>query len=305
MSKHGPIAAGPDERPRIPRGPSLIERAANVYDFRASLRGTPEAYVEAQRPDPALAPAPAAPAAAPRPVANRGGVVALAALEEGGFILPGRKPTALSEEFRVVKRQLLADTEGVARSILVCSARPDEGKTFCAINLAISLAAERDIEVLLVDADVAKPEIVAMLGLEDGRGLLDAIADPAVDVEECVIRTDVARLSVLPAGNRTHEATELLSSARTRDVLDRLRAADPRRVIVFDSPPALAASPAGVLAMHCGQALFVVRAEQTSEADIREALGLVSACPKPRLLLNGVEFGANSRRFGRYYGAEA
>ncbi|WP_419825885.1 exopolysaccharide biosynthesis protein [Sphingomonas sp.] len=301
MSKHGPIAAGPDERPRPARGPSLIERAANVYDFRASLRGTPDTFVEPPRADAApVAPAPFRPAAA-----NRMGTVALAALEEGGFILPGRKPTALSEEFRVVKRQLLADDDGLARSILVCSARPDEGKTFCAINLAISLAAERDIEVLLVDADVAKPEIVATLGLEDGCGLLDAIADPAVDVEGCVIRTDVPRLSVLPAGGRTHEATELLSSARTRDVLDRLRGGDPRRVIVFDSPPALAASQAGVLAMHCGQALFVVRAEQTSEADIREALGLVSACPKPRLLLNGVEFGASSRRFGRYYGADA
>jgi exopolysaccharide/PEP-CTERM locus tyrosine autokinase len=309
MSKHGPIAAGPDDhRPRGPRGPSLIERAANVYDFRASLRGTPDDAPSAapDKPDSGPAPAPIPPSRAlAAPVANRHGTVALDRLEEGGFIVPGTKPTALSEEFRVVKRQLLAGAEGAARSILICSARPDEGKTFCAINLAISLAAERDIEVLLVDADVAKPEVVATLGLEPGFGLLDAIADPALDVESCVIRTDVDRLSVLPAGSPTHDATELLASGRTRAVLDRLRAVEPRRVILFDSPPALAASPAGVLAMHCGQAVFVVRAEETSESDIREALSLLSACPQPRLLLNGVEFGQNSRRFGRYYGVDA
>jgi len=237
---------------------------------------------------------------------GRFGQVAMDELREGGFILPDASPSAIAEEFRIVKRQLLRQAAEVpnGRSILICSAQPDDGKTFCAVNLALSLAAERDVEVVLVDADVAKPEILSTLGLEGGPGLVDAIADPEVDIEACLIRTDIPGLIVLPAGRPSNETTELLASERTRQVLDRLRTRDPRRVILFDSPPALAASPASVLAMHCGQLLFVVRAEQTGEADLREALELLSACPRPQLLLNGVEYGSTNRRFGRYYGMD-
>jgi len=315
MSKHSAITPGPDEqgRPKGPRGPSLVERAANVYDFGAVLRG-PGMPAE-PAPVAAAYAAPAAPAPAGAPVAPhfdgpapepRFGRVAIEELRDGGFVLPDSGPSALAEEFRIVKRQLLrgADDEVNGRTILICSARPDEGKTFCAVNLAISLAAEKDVEVILIDADVAKPEILSTLGLEGGPGLIDAIADAHVDVEACLIRTDIPGLTVLPAGRQTNEATELLASARTKAVLDRLRARDSRRVIIFDSPPALAASPASVLAMHCGQLLFVVRAEKTGETDLREALELLSACPRPQLLLNGVEFGSASRRFGRYYGID-
>ncbi len=311
MSKHTPITPDPKggDRPKGPRGPSLVERAAKVYDFSAVLRGpvhpvsdghsspTPFAAKAAEQIETAWA------SAAP---IGRFGQVAMDELREGGFILPDASPCAIAEEFRIVKRQLLRQAAEVpnGRSILICSAQPDDGKTFCAVNLALSLAAERDVEVVLVDADVAKPEILSTLGLEGGPGLIDAIADPEVDVEACLIRTDIPGLIVLPAGRPSNEATELLASERTRQVLDRLRTRDPRRIILFDSPPALAASPASVLAMHCGQLLFVVRAEQTGEADLREALDLLSACPRPQLLLNGVEYGSTNRRFGRYYGMD-
>lgn len=311
MSKHTPIAPDPKggARPRGPRGPSLVERAANVYDFNAALRGPVHAVSDGRS-----APAPVAMSIAARADAaryngepiGRFGRVAIEDLREGGYILPDAAPSAIAEEFRIVKRQLLRHAQDVphGRSILICSAQPDDGKTFCAVNLALSLAAEKDIEVVLIDADVAKPEILSTLGLEAGPGLIDAIENPDVDVEACLIRTDIPGLLVLPAGRPTNEATELLASERTRQVLDRLRARDPRRVILFDSPPALAASPASVLAMHCGQLLFVVRAERTGEADLREALELLSACPRPQLLLNGVEFGSANRRFGRYYGMD-
>jgi exopolysaccharide/PEP-CTERM locus tyrosine autokinase len=310
MSKHSPIAPDPEDhgRPRGPRGPSLVERAANVYDFGTMLRGPGQPEV-VSRPVPVAMPSanatlePSWQGPVPDP---RVGHVAIEDLRTGGFILPDSGATALAEEFRIVKRQLLRGMDGTptGRTILICSARPDEGKTFCAVNLALSLAAEKDVEVVLVDADVAKPEILSTLGLEGGPGLIDAIADPSVDVEGCIIRTDLQGLSVLSAGRHTNEATELLASARTTQVLERLRTRDPRRVILFDSPPALAASPASVLAMHSGQLLFVVRAEKTGESELREALELLSACPKPQLLLNGVEFGGTNRRFGRYYGID-
>lgn len=314
MSKHTPITPDPEDngRPKPPRGPSLVERAAQVYDFGEKLRGTGQPDVT-PKPVEQVAPAsfaPAVPQPAPAftgPAAEpRFGKVAIEELREGGFILPDSGATPIAEEFRIVKRQLLRgmDDTPKGRTILISSARPDEGKTFCAVNLALSLAAEKDVEVVLVDADVAKPEILSTLGLEGGPGLIDAIADPSVDVEGCIVRTDIQGLSVLPAGRQTHEATELLASARTTQVLERLRGRDPRRIILFDSSPALAVSTGSVLAMHAGQLLFVVRAEKTGEAELREALELLSACPKPQLLLNGVEFGGSSRRFGQYYGID-
>lgn len=314
MSKHTPIAPDPDGngRPKAPRGPSLVERAANVYDFGEKLRGPGQPEVVPQPVPAPVTPVSFAPATAAQPAWQgpaaepRHGKVALQDLRDGGFIVPDSGATALAEEFRIVKRQLLRgmDETSTGRTILICSARPDEGKTFCAVNLALSLAAEKDVEVILVDADVAKPEILSTLGLEGGPGLIDAIADATVDIEGCIVRTDIPGLSVLPAGRQTNEATELLASARTTQVLERLRTRDPRRIILFDSPPALAASPASVLAMHSGQLLFVVRAEKTGETELREALELLSACPRPQLLLNGVEFGGSSRRFGRYYGID-
>jgi exopolysaccharide/PEP-CTERM locus tyrosine autokinase len=230
-------------------------------------------------------------------------------LAEAGFILPDAAPTALAEEFRIVKRQLLLSAlggQGVApvrngRAILVSSAEPDEGKTFCAVNLALSMAREKDIEVLLVDADFAKPEILSTLGIAGGPGLVDALCDPSVNVETCMIRTDLANLSVLPAGRALNETTELLASENTRILFDKLLS-NPSRIVIFDSSPALAASTASVLASLAGQAMMIVRADVTGESELRTALTLLSGCEHVRLLLNAVQLAPHGRRFGAYYG---
>ncbi len=233
-------------------------------------------------------------------------------LAEKGMIVPGAPVGPLAEEFRLIKRQLLITRERIAgsdapdkaRSVLVCSARPAEGKTFCAVNLALSIAAERDTEVLLIDADFAKPDVLRRLGLDDATGLLDALADPSLDPETLVIRTDVPHLSVLGAGTKTAHDTELLASARTRAVIARLLAANPRRLLIFDSPPALAASPAAVLAMLVGQVMMVVRADRTPEGELREAVSLLDGCEHISLVLNAVSFVPGGARFGSYYGQE-
>ncbi len=313
---------------------SLLERAAEVYDFGAALSRARE---PGPRPEPELRPAPseapravpprqhsepvsvpaspvATPSPAPRPAPaqarapGRRGTVDTAGLAEAGYILPDAPVTGLAEEFRIIKRQLLLGVgrpglpDGKSRSILICSAQPDEGKTFCAVNLALSLAGEKDLDVLLVDGDFAKPEILSTLGLEGEKGLIDAIADPRIDPESLVIGTDIRGLSVLPAGSHVNNVTELLASGRTREVLAALAGASPRRLVLFDSPPALVASPASVLATHVGQLVLVVRADRTTEADLKEAVGLLSGCEEISLILNGAGFAANGRRFGSYYG---
>ncbi len=304
MTKHSPI----------PPKPSLLERAAAVYDFGAAIRA-PAPGVATPPPGPTVAPKPIDPSWLATPATGRTAAVAIDELRDAGFILPDAPVSALAEEFRIVKRQLLLAAAGGGkegddpldrgRMILVASAQPDEGKTFCAVNLALSLASEKDFEVLLVDADFAKPEILSTLGLAtggNGAGLIDAIADPGIAPETLVIGTDIANLSVMPAGRATNDATELLASARTRTVLDGLVAQRPRRVVIFDSAPALAASSASVLALHVGQVLMVVRADQTSEDELREALSLLAGCGSVQLLLNGAVFSPNGRRFGAYYG---
>jgi exopolysaccharide/PEP-CTERM locus tyrosine autokinase len=243
------------------------------------------------------------------PAGRRRCKVDRASLREGGFILPDAPVGSLAEEFRIVKRQLLqaaSGKTGVAedkrQTILVCSAGANEGKTFCAVNLAISMANEKDLEVLLVDGDFSKPEILSILGLEGGPGLIDAIGDPDIDPESLIIETDIKRLSVLPAGKQANNVTELLASKRTRVVLDALIANHPKRIVIFDSPPALMASPASILAGKVGQIVMVVRADQTTESELREAVGLLSGCDRISLMLNGTGFTASGRRFGTYYG---
>ena len=299
--------------------PSLIERAAQSYDFSELLRNA-EPVAPKPEPEPVRPVEPVAePAAAPVvhvPVAQRAthsadaSAIDLHHLRDSGFIVPGAPPSALSEEFRLIKRQILLKAFGShgsaavdrGRLALICSAQPNEGKTFCAINLALSLTSESDLEVLLVDADVAKPEVLSSLGLSGSMGLMDALADPAIDAESLVIRTDVPNFSVLPAGRQSNSDTELLASARTRAVIDGLAAKSPRRIILFDSAPALAASPASVLAMHVGQTLLVVRADQTTESELRDTISLVDACPVIQLMLNAVTFSGSNRKFGSYYG---
>jgi len=325
-----------DMTPRKPAG-SLLERAAQVYDFSAHLRPAQHDDVrEADQPEPMSEAAPvyeaptlslqeeeplpivrqtivdAAPVS-PFPVASSGelAVIDRALLAEQGLLVPGAPIGALVEEFRQVKRQLLQTARIVkradgdrSRTILVCSAKPNDGKTFCAINLAISMAAERDVEVLLVDADFAKPDVMNRLGLKDGPGLLDALSDPRVDVEACVIRTDIPQLSLLPAGTKSITDTELLASRRTAEIVADLLAADPKRLVIFDSPPALAASPASVLATHAGQVMLVVRADRTSESDLRDAVVQLDGCEHIQLVLNAVSFVPGGRRFGSYYDQE-
>jgi exopolysaccharide/PEP-CTERM locus tyrosine autokinase len=266
---------------------------------------------------PPVAPAqPVLPAAQPEPAAlaapeiiYRTAKVNRADLIDQGFVMPDAAITALAEEFRIVKRTLLLNAIGPTalpngRRILICSAQANEGKTFCAVNLALSMANERDIEVLLIDGDFAKPTVLSTLGIEGPVGLMDALADPDVDVETLVIKTDVGNLSVLPSGKYTNEATELIAADRTRQIIERL-STKPNRIILFDSPPALAASPASVLAYHVGQVLLVVRADKTGEAELRDAVLLLGGCEEIQLLLNGARFAPNARRFGSYYGYEA
>jgi len=283
----------------------------------------PEVAPDAPRVAEAVAPqAPAQPAAEPQPVAAPQPAPAPAIfhgeahpvdrehLREQGLIVPEGTVTEILEEFRIVKRQLLVQAADLRRQkagpmaqrILVSSPHPGEGKTYCSLNLALSIAAEKESEVLLVDADFAKPSILSALGLPGGPGLMDALMDESIDAADCVLGTDIPGLWVLPAGDTTSNDSEYISSSRTGRVLDRLTQGAPNRIVIFDSPPALAASPAAELAKYVGQTVVIVRADKTGRGALDDAISLLGACPNVQLLLNAAQFSPSGRRFGSYYG---
>ncbi|MCJ2187292.1 P-loop NTPase family protein [Novosphingobium beihaiensis] len=324
-----PVPEGSGPPPRS--GESLIERAAGQFGLNSFIARPallpPEARALAKAPvaRPA-APAPqsaesVAQPATPAPVAAGPAVTPVEFhgvrhpvdrehLREQGLIVPEGAVTALLEEFRIIKRQILVQAAdlrrqkagAIAQRVLIGSPLPGEGKTYCALNLALSIAAEKESEVLLVDADFAKPSILSALGLPGGPGLMDALMDEDTDVADCVLGTDIPGLWVLPAGDTSNHDSEYLASSRTARVLDRLTEGAPHRIIIFDSPPALAASPAAELAKHVGQALVIVRADRTGQGALEDAISLLSACPNVQLLLNGAQFSPSGRRFGTYYG---
>lgn len=311
----GQIESGTVVEAAVKRRPSRADRkAARVADspVAPTQPPAPEAQAVAQ-PAAAAHPAPA-PVAAPRarpPVVHRRFVPAApqqaidrALLASEGLVDPDSNAGAIAEEFRIVKRQLLRAATSLphGRRILVTSSQPDEGKSFSCLNLALSLASEQDLSVILVDGDPARGDVCRKLGITPGQGLMDALADPSVDLAQCVIPTDMPRLAVLPSGAQDVRDTELLGSTRMADLLDRLEADAPERIILFDSMPLLAASSPGVIAHHCGQVLVVVRADVTREAALRDAIGLIGQHEGISLLLNRVRFTPEGRRFGSYYG---
>ncbi|MGB7374483.1 capsular biosynthesis protein [Pontixanthobacter sp.] len=282
---------------------------------KARTPAVPAEYEPAPEPETARANLPVARASADLVVDQDIGAIALSGkkfqidrdhLRDKGMIVPEAATTALIEEFRIVKRHILsaARERGTAQSrrVLVCSPHPGEGKTFCSTNLAIAIAAERDSEVLLIDADFAKPSVLSTLGLPKGPGFMDCLADHSIKPEELVIGTDIPGLWVLPAGNQTNSDSEYLAADRTAEVLNRFTMGAPNRMVIFDTPPALAASPAAELAQHVGQAVLVARADKTGQSALEDACQLLSACPDIKLLLNAAQFSPSGRKFGSYYG---
>ena len=217
----------------------------------------------------------------------------LDAIAASGLLVPSQTRTLLASEFRVIKRPLIANAMNKGTSpvkngnlIMVTSALPGEGKSFTAINLAVSIAMELDNTVMLVDADVARPSVLSMLGLPPTEGLLDVVTANSLDISGVLLRTNIEKLSILPSGTQHPRATELLASEAMIRLLDDMAQRYPDRIIIFDSPPLLATTEARTLATHMGQIVVVVQAGETAQAAVKEALSTIDACPLKMMVLN-------------------
>jgi protein-tyrosine kinase len=239
------------------------------------------------------------------------------ALAASGLLVPNAPRSQLGDQFRVIKRPLIRNAIGKGATklahgnlIMITSAVAGEGKSFTAVNLALSIANELDHTVMLVDADVARPSVARMLGLppaSDSPGLLDVLENQ-VEMSGALLRTNIDKLSVLPAGRRHERATELLASASMSRLIEEIARRYPDRIIIFDSPPLLQTTEARALATHVGQVVLVVRAEHTPQAAVQEALAAIEACPVRLLLLNRASVTAGSSYgygYGYSYGSSA
>ena len=217
----------------------------------------------------------------------------LEAIAASGLLVPHAMCSQLADEYRVIKRPLIANAMGKSgvpinngNLIMVTSALPGEGKSFTAINLAISIAMELDNTVMLVDADVARPSVLNMLGLPPAPGLLDVVAKNSVDISSVLMRTNIEKLSILPSGTQHPRATELLASDAMVRLLDDMASRYSDRIIIFDSPPLLLTTESRVIATHMGQVIMVVNAGNTAQAAVLQAVATIEACPVKMMVLN-------------------
>ncbi len=290
---------------------SLVEKA--LQKMQASDR--------ARRPTHPVPPAPvgqvvatsrgvrrAEPAAAPR-VLNPEKLVKVdrAALLASGLLPQADQEREIADQYRAIKRPLIqaafhsepAPGSPSPQLIMIGSALPGDGKTFTGINLAFSMAREKDHSVILVDGDVIKPHVSKLFGIDKEPGLLDALANPAVDITSLVLPTDIPGLSLLPSGVPTESATELLASDRMGDVVHQLSQINPRGIVLFDSLPILLTSESRVLTTLMGQIVLVVKAGETTQQAVTDALAAIGPDKKVWLVLNQADL---SGPLGYYYG---
>jgi protein-tyrosine kinase len=233
----------------------------------------------------------------------------LALLHESGMVTPDAGRSSIAEEFRAIKRTLITQAfenqKGTSKPnnlIMVTSSLPGEGKTFCSINLAMSIAMELDHTVLLVDADVARPSILRNLGLPPEAGLMDVLLEQNLDIADVMLKTNVDTLSILPAGSSHRHATELLASQTMSRLLHELATRYRDRIVIFDSPPLLMTSEARVLAAQMGQIVMVVEGEKTTQNALKNSLRQLESCPNVNLIYNKAEAFRSGELYGYYYG---
>lgn len=295
---------------------SSIEKAAQrLEQLRAAGAALPGDAVHSEKsasPSMPLPPAAEASAAlssastvhvAPSAPTSKSVHIDLAALDAAGFVTRNAPRAAITDQFRVLKRPLLDNATGKGASavangnlIMITSALPGEGKSFTAINLAMSMAMELDHTVMLVDADVARPSVMQKLGLPSAPGLLDLLLDSKLQVSDVLLRTNIDNLTLLPTGMPHPGATELLASDAMAALLADMGQRYSDRIIIFDSPPLLLTTEARVLASHMGQIVMVVRAEKTLQSEVRHALSTIESCPIRLMVLNQ----ARTRGLGAY-----
>lgn len=231
-------------------------------------------------------------------------------LEDSQMLTPALDNSRQVEEYRIIKRPILAHVMEIGRSqeeksnvVMITSAFPGEGKTYTTINLAMSIATERDCSVLVIDCDVEKRALSLMLGLENELGLLDSLLDEGVTIGDIIVSTDVPSLKIIPAGGKQNYSTELLASEEMGRVIGEISRRYPDRIIILDSPPLLMTSQSVVLTTYADQILVVVEEGVTPQKAVLEAISKLNDNKIIGTILNKRSRINRGEQYGEYYGS--
>jgi receptor protein-tyrosine kinase len=229
-------------------------------------------------------------------------------LSHVGYIVPHSGNKQLSEEYRIIKRPIIMNALGKGAApiehgnlISVSSSLPAEGKTFTAMNLALSISTELDSTVLLIDGDVLRCSLSTLLGIEKEKGLIDLLEDKSCTVGDVILETQIPRLKIISAGKRSEKSTELLASKEMEELLHEVADRYRDRIIIFDSPPLLSTSESTVLNQHMGQILIVVEAGGTPVEAIKDTLSRLDSDKAIGLVLNKSRETKGENYYGTYY----
>jgi len=207
----------------------------------------------------------------------------------------GIRTPDLLEEFREIKRHLMrtADSKNDAirknhNLIMVSSCSPNEGKTFTAINLALSLALEIDRTVLLIDADMMMSGVANSLGISYEIGLIDYLTGSVPELSSLFVKTSMSNFSIIPSGTYSSSVAEYLGSEKMLCLADELSVRYPDRIIVIDTPPILASSIPVQMSELVGQVVLVVEAENTEKNELISSIEKIDKAKSISLVLNKV-----------------
>ncbi|MBC7800270.1 MAG: hypothetical protein H7Z10_06590 [Gemmatimonadaceae bacterium] len=287
--------------PILPMPPAYVPQTSGVADTTALGRSAPPAPGTA-----VPSPRPSASAPSVRPDATSLlPVISLDALERGGMVVARAARTRISEEYRIVIGRVMRalrdepDGDGAHNALMVTSARPGEGKTFTALNLAGSIAQHSTEKVLLVDVDAKLRPLSTLIGVGERLGFHDLVVDPTLRPEDVILNTAIGNLSFLPVGTRSGEVSDTASVRPITPTITRLARRYPKHLILIDAPPCLSTSDPHTIAPFVGQVVMVIEAERTQRSEVEAALELVRVCPTITMLLNKVKL-TTSHTFGAY-----
>ena len=284
--------------------PSLVERAMNQQEEKPAERDRAANALEASKDT--LDPPAIDSSSWHASESGRSVELDFARMHQGGFLTPDSQRSKLKEQYRAIKRPLLINafqrTDGTTNPhiIMVTSASPNEGKTFTATNLAMSIAAEQEVKVLLVDGDVIRQDLSQQFGVANRKGYLDILRNDGTSVSDIIVRTNIPSLALLPCGQSSENATELFASTRMSDLMQDLASRYNDRVIIVDTPPVLVSSETQTLGMHAGQFILVVEAGETPRRQIEEALSLLPPTEHVFCILNKANENDIGDRYGYY-----
>ncbi|MFQ3235512.1 MAG: protein-tyrosine kinase, partial [Paraglaciecola sp.] len=215
----------------------------------------------------------------------------------------------INEEYRAIKRKILNNAFGAlsksltnSNIVMITSSRPGEGKTFTAVNLALSIALEQDKTVLLVDADVLRPNVMRTLELENQEGLMEYLLGEKKDISEVMCNTNIPNLRIIAAGKSHHLSTELLASEKMFEVVQEFANRYNDRVVIIDTPPLLGINETAILANLAGQAIVVTEENATKLSDVEQSVSQLNPDMAIGFVVNkGQMTGSQGSGYGYYY----